>query len=386
MNKLLHLALLIPLITFAPQPAQCKTSNLPPLCGEWEGKVETEGIELAGTLHLFPDGEAYQGSLIAQGKGGTSKHYLTGKFDKAKKHFVFHDTKVELVFGQSDWKPAVMTEYILRLSGDHKKLTGNCHQFARPETINLNFTKIADISADQILEKASETISQAPVPAEQDAPAPAQSHPDPNNLEALAIEVRKASATYSGAADYFDRVSNELARWPKNKLPLKVYLTPADDIHNYRDTYRQAIISSFNDWIKASNYRLSWRLVTKKADANIVCKWVSKPGELPVHKHREQGITNTLTFHSSNNDELWIEKAEITICTSNISTHRALKNDDVFNVSRHEVGHALGILGHSNSKTDIMYPTMSKKLMSVSMRDTGTVNHLYAAYSMTPWE
>ncbi|MBX9878163.1 MAG: matrixin family metalloprotease [Candidatus Obscuribacterales bacterium] len=405
MTKLLSLTILLSFIAIMPLSANAKTSKskqstvtkaatektqFPALCGEWDGKVETDGIELIGTLHLFPDGDNYQGSLIAQGKGGTSKHFLNGKYDESKKQFVFRDSHVELIFGQSDWKPAVMTEYLFQLSEDGRSLTGTCRQFAKQGKINLAFQKMADISPDQILQQASGskgsvTIESIGQPTTAEAPAKPS---EPNNLDDLALEARRASATYSGGADYYEQLTKDdsVARWPKTMLPIKVYITPGDDIHNYRDTYRQAIVTSFNDWVKASNYRLSWRLVNKKDDANIVCKWVARKEELPEHKHKEQGVTNFVSVLQTKANEHWIEKVEITICTSNIFTQRALKNDDVFNVSRHEVGHALGISGHSNSKTDVMYPIMSKKLQPVSMRDTGTINHLYALYTMTPWD
>lgn len=405
MKQLLALTILLSFVAIMPLSVDAKTSKpkqstvtktttektqFPALCGEWDGKVETDGVELVGTLHLFPDGDGYQGSLIAQGKGGTSKHFLNGKFDEHKKQFVFHDTHVELIFGQSDWKPAVMTEYLFQLSEDGRSLTGTCRQFAKQEKINLAFQKMADISPDQILQQASESRSTAAYSEPTGAPtaeAPA-SPTDPNNLDNLALEARRASATYSGGADYYELLSKDdgVGRWPKTKLPIKVYITPGDDIHNYRDTYRQAIVTSFNDWIKASNYRLSWRLVSNKEEANIICRWVSKKEDLPLHKHKEQGVTDFIRIAQTKTNEPWLEKVEIIICTSNIFTQRALKNDDVYNVSRHEVGHALGIHGHSNSKTDVMYPTMSRKLQPVSMRDTGTINHLYALYTMTPWD
>jgi predicted Zn-dependent protease len=397
MNKHYLLSVLLPAALLLTPAADCKptkskssisdhsvktkANTFPHIAGEWDGKVETDGIELVATLHLFPFGDNYEGSLTAQGKGGTSKHVLSGTYDKTKKQFVFHDERVELVFGQSDWKPATMTEYILELSDDGKTLTGTCHQFAKDEKINLTFQKICDISPDQILEKASLPKQDPP---ESDTP---QIPSDPNSLDNLALEASRASATYVGGTDYFEHITKDgVARWPKKALPIKVYITPGDDTHNYRDTYRQAIVTSFNDWTKASNYRLSWRLVAKKDDANIICKWVSKKEDLPVHKHKEQGVTHFASILKTKTDEHWLEKVEITICTSNIYTRRALKTEDVFNIARHEVGHALGITGHSNSKTDVMFPTMSRKLMPVSMRDTGTINHLYACYTMKPWD
>lgn len=223
---------------------------------------------------------------------------------------------------------------------------------------------------------------------EEESPADKQAKSSqPINLDDLALEVRRASAGYSGVTDYFPTLSNEgVIRWPKTMLPLKVYIEPGADIRNYRDTFRQAIITSFNDWIKASGYRLSWKLVPKKEDANIVCVWVSKKDELPLHKHREQGVTDYGQTLVARTNEHWLQKVLITISTTHIQSGRALRNEDVYNVARHEVGHALGLTGHSTVKSDVMYPTMADKLTPISTRDAGTLNHLYAYYTTTPWD
>lgn len=356
-------------------------SSFPAICGVWDGKVGSDGLDLVASLRLFPDGDGFQGSLTAAGKGGTSKHFLNGHYDEKAKHYIFHDTRVERVLGQSDWKPEVMTQYTLKLSIDGKSLKGSCHKFASSDKITLSLDKTCDISKDQILKDAAESIEQIPISEVPSQPS------KPNDLDDLALEVRRASATYSGGSDYFDSIQKEsAARWPKTLLPLKVYIEPGDQVHNYRDTYRQSIITAFNDWTKAANDRLSWRLVNRKSDASIICTWVSKKEELPLHKQREQGVTDYATVTLSKTDERWLQKVVITICTSNIFSTRALKTDDVFNVARHEVGHALGLTGHSSSKGDVMYPTMSQKLMPISMRDAGTINHLYAYYTTTPWD
>ena len=51
---------------------------------------------------------------------------------------------------------------------------------------------------------------------------------------------------------------------------------------------------------------------------------------------------------------------------------------ELLKTSLHEIGHAIGILGHSNSINDIMYySTASTKNTSPSLRDIDTVNKLY---------
>jgi hypothetical protein len=55
-------------------------------------------------------------------------------------------------------------------------------------------------------------------------------------------------------------------------------------------------------------------------------------------------------------------------------------DEDLFSVCLHEIGHALGIGGHSKSKDDIMYPDTSGSLQGkgmISNRDINTVLKIY---------
>jgi predicted Zn-dependent protease len=50
----------------------------------------------------------------------------------------------------------------------------------------------------------------------------------------------------------------------------------------------------------------------------------------------------------------------------------------VRDVASHEMGHALGIMWHSDRESDIMFPTLNNSRGGPSARDFQTVDALYA--------
>ena len=59
---------------------------------------------------------------------------------------------------------------------------------------------------------------------------------------------------------------------------------------------------------------------------------------------------------------------------------RYLSDASLRHVAIHEIGHALGLLGHSSREDDIMYPSVSGTPRSApSERDVRTIRRLYGA-------
>ena len=77
-----------------------------------------------------------------------------------------------------------------------------------------------------------------------------------------------------------------------------------------------------------------------------------------------------------NNENFEIENGVLISKTDPIGF---IQNDAaLLKVALHEIGHAIGIIGHSNSINDIMYySTASTKNTSPSLRDIDTINKLY---------
>jgi tetratricopeptide (TPR) repeat protein len=196
-----------------------------------------------------------------------------------------------------------------------------------------------------------------------------------------------------GRPDYLSSIiENGTCRWAKEAMPIKVYIKPCAKVRGYKEKYNQYLVKSFEEWIAASEGRISCVLVEKEEDANIVCSWTAKKSDFQKRSLGEQGETAVLPGPADENGQRTIKSATIKICT--VNTFGLLKSNgkDVASVCRHEVGHALGLQGHSPHFTDVMFPAKLSTTVWVpipvtisaerrlSQRDKATLAHLYQAY------
>lgn len=196
-----------------------------------------------------------------------------------------------------------------------------------------------------------------------------------------------------GRPDYLSSIiENGTCRWAKESMPIKVYIKPCEKMRGYKDRYRQYLIKSFEEWIEASEGRITCVLVDKEEGANIVCSWTSKKSEFEKRTMGEQGETVTLPGPADEDGQRAIKSATIKICTVNMFGLLKLTGKDIASVCRHEVGHALGLHGHSPHFTDVMFPAKFSTVVWVPIpitisaerrltpRDRATISHLYYSY------
>ncbi|HEY9788276.1 MAG TPA: tetratricopeptide repeat protein [Candidatus Obscuribacterales bacterium] len=191
----------------------------------------------------------------------------------------------------------------------------------------------------------------------------------------------------ANAADYFAAIQSggRLQRWPQSALPVRVFIADGLDkagarVQGYKPEFRQILIDAFNSWCDASDGRLAYKIVGDKANADIVCTWTDQIDYLKkLGASVEQGNALVETSNAAEGDEA-IRKARIILLLRN-SEGNFLSEGDLRKVVLHEVGHTLGICGHSINNADVMFfenaPTCSEVLTS---RDRKTMARLYESY------
>lgn len=146
--------------------------------------------------------------------------------------------------------------------------------------------------------------------------------------------------------------------------PLKVYIETHPNQAPYLPQYRTYVLEGLQSWSEALDGRLQFVPVRRRKDADITVSWVSSFPDRYV-----AGVTTYSVGH-----------ADVEIRTVGVP-----QKDIQCNIL-HELGHALGISGHSDHAGDIMvasrrwrrdqaayHPTLSE-------RDIRAVRRLYSAF------
>lgn len=160
----------------------------------------------------------------------------------------------------------------------------------------------------------------------------------------------KANINENIGSNYIDQAPSDsnIIRWSKSSFPLKIYID-TNSLDNLPDYYKSAVSRAFNQWEKSVDF-ISFTTSKNKSDAQILISFEPLPAnvcESGVCKY-VVGYTNPKTSGTT------LKKMVITIYNKN-PKGQFFTDKEVYNTVLHELGHALGIMGHSYSTDDLMY-------------------------------
>lgn len=201
-----------------------------------------------------------------------------------------------------------------------------------------------------------------------------------NRLQAApATQIAYAEPQAFGRASTSNYVSDVTGMgrivWPLDKMPLKVYIEDGSGTPGYRDYYPDMMRKAFNEWQEKTNGKVSWQEVFSPQQANITCVWtaVAKPNGPGV----EAGETKSTVGVNRFTGEQVIMRSRISVLTSLMG--RNFSDTDTYKTCLHEVGHAIGMEGHSNQPSDIMYAVLNDaQTPYLKDRDINTITALYS--------
>jgi len=198
------------------------------------------------------------------------------------------------------------------------------------------------------------------VPSSTEADAPAEA---PDGAEA---------GDYLRQVAVRDVVSDTyLLHWPERKMPLAVYLpSPPEGLFPDPERTRAEVRRAVLDWTDVAAPGVpSFRFVESHGEADIPIVWSAEPdGDWYIAHCAYRVDIRAKRFG-----------VERILVTGRWGDDRVALPSEIYEVVLHEMGHALGLLGHSDDPRDIMYPHISDLPdKGLSARDRNTLRALYA--------
>ena len=176
--------------------------------------------------------------------------------------------------------------------------------------------------------------------------------------------------------NYIDKAptGNQIVRWEDDAFPLKV------NIYGGNESYKNAIKGAFDFWTKSTNNFFSFVYIDNPNNADIK---VQITGKAKTNCGTE-GCYYVAAFTSPEIKNNILQYMNMLVYTTdpygNPTTPEQIKK-----VAMHEIGHALGVMGHSDNPNDIMYASaqhdkndyFSQYRTALSINDINTLNYLY---------
>ncbi len=190
--------------------------------------------------------------------------------------------------------------------------------------------------------------------------------------------------------DYFSQIqTTSVGYLVWSDFPVKVYLdlpqtTANDDSAEARRLkiwLTQASIA-ITDW---SQY-LPLLIVHREEDADIIIKREAPP--LGGQINPQTGLREGLRARSGQTTyQVYLSRSErpTLLHRMTIRIYPGLRTDALLACLKHELGHALGIWGHSPLPSDLLYAAQSQSAQSISLRDLNTLKIIYQQPTRLGW-
>ncbi len=173
---------------------------------------------------------------------------------------------------------------------------------------------------------------------------------------------KKSPIIHNSGDDYYAyiKLQGHYVKW--KTFPINVYVSPSDK--------SVVIKNAFMQWEKATSKLVSFNFVGTAETAQITVETVDKLS-IPYTAGYEAGLASV---NAKNNV---IYKSHIDILRVNPNTKEPFNDDFVLTTTMHEIGHAIGLQGHSPDENDLMAAVNKKGAKNITKRDLNTVKRLY---------
>lgn len=196
--------------------------------------------------------------------------------------------------------------------------------------------------------------------------------------------------TKTESTDYLAQITPHLVGYfVFSQFPIKVYFDqPKQPINasNFSELrfqqWADAVKKAITDW----NQYLPMVEVEKSTEADIVIKRQHPPIKTKINP--ETGLYDLARVRAAETRYKFYvseKQPQLLLHQMSIDISPDQTNEYILSSVRHELGHALGIWGHSEQKTDIMYFSQVRDSPLISARDINTLKKIYQQPTRLGW-
>lgn len=169
---------------------------------------------------------------------------------------------------------------------------------------------------------------------------------------------------------YYCLVDGKVVRW--TRMPIKIYMDTTDVPDNWSAYFRDAFVQAASEWCEASGGSVSVQFIDEPVTPCIRVKWVH---DTPMGHAEAIGVTRftTVTYYG----RTYFDNVYMELATTDMSSGQPYSQARARITSLHELGHALGLWGHSTNINDIMYGSGTIVATAISYDDARCIKKLY---------
>jgi predicted Zn-dependent protease len=202
---------------------------------------------------------------------------------------------------------------------------------------------------------------------------PLQTHPLPSTL------AQWQDSTQSG--DYFANVQPTAVGYLVwSEFPIQVYVESVTDGGVRSQLWVEAVLQAVREW---SAY-LPLEVVSEAAKADIVLIRSRPPLQASFNRNTGQFQIERARAAEARYG-LYIGPTGILSHRFTINLNPNAASESILASARHELGHALGIWGHSPLQTDALYFSQVRNMPLISPRDINTLKRVYSQPTRLGW-
>ncbi len=193
------------------------------------------------------------------------------------------------------------------------------------------------------------------------------------------LQVPAQAAQLGQLDDYLTLMTADgVKRWSANRMPIRVFIAEADWLPQFKHWRDDILKVAFSDWQTASEGRVKFVYVSERKQADIECDFQATRSPGTLSNSVEAGEADMFTEA----DGVTLTRGKIRLITTPLSPILPLTDNRMRLMCLHEIGHALGLAGHTTNPDDIMFysTTFKDEHRELSGRDARTIQRLYASH------